>query len=173
LITRKCLAVVLTEAAVGLQVQESTAEVPGSESNLDRTCLGIDLRLLSLPLSHNRSRLWDNRIIDHRAAGSRRRSHVCVRDIPRRRRRIRGVNGVGRGHQSVPPRAPMPHMSKRPGAWDVKGPVRELSPSRGSRNPFGLRRARCAHPFGRARWGALVTREGTRSARYRNHSVKV
>ena len=31
--------------AVGLQVQESTAEVPGLESNLDRTCLGIDLQL--------------------------------------------------------------------------------------------------------------------------------
>jgi hypothetical protein len=40
------LAVVLTEATVGLQVQESTAEVPELESNVDRTCLGIDLDLL-------------------------------------------------------------------------------------------------------------------------------
>ena len=57
----------LTEAAVGLQVQESTAEVPGLEAKSDRTCLGIDMHLSSLPLSRNRSRMWENEIVDHRA----------------------------------------------------------------------------------------------------------
>lgn len=49
------------------QVQASTAEVPGLECNVDRACRGIDLRLLPLPLSRNRSRLSENEIVDHHA----------------------------------------------------------------------------------------------------------
>jgi hypothetical protein len=39
------------------QVLGSTAEAPGLNSNVDGICLGIDLQLLLLPLSRNRSRL--------------------------------------------------------------------------------------------------------------------
>jgi hypothetical protein len=64
------------------QVHASTAEAPGLECNVDRTCLGIDLRLLSLHLSRNRSRLWVNETVNHRSRWpdrSRRNSHVRVR----------------------------------------------------------------------------------------------
>ena len=51
----------------GLQVQISTAETPELELILERISLGIDSRLLFLPLSRNRSRLWENKTINHRA----------------------------------------------------------------------------------------------------------
>jgi hypothetical protein len=43
-----------------------------------RTCLGIDLRLLSLPLSRNRSRFWKNENIDRRPRSSVRRGALAM-----------------------------------------------------------------------------------------------
>ena len=60
------------------QVQTSTAEAPGLESNVYRTCLGIDLRLLSLPLSRNRSRFWKNENIDRHPRSSVRREGLVM-----------------------------------------------------------------------------------------------
>jgi hypothetical protein len=89
------------------QVQTSTAEAPGLECNMKRTCRGVDLRLLFLPLSRNRSGLWENETINHRARSQDRRGAMSVSEA------FRGVVDESVGSTEVVPAADGFHLEPR------------------------------------------------------------